>query len=263
MSAISDIVRVLPAQPGVCRLCRSWSDVYSRCWGCKELSAPLRHAAPVVLPLALADNPSSLQEALAAYKSSGTAASTAKALLLELLDAMLPRHEACLRRAADVTAFDFITFVPGTRDRGGAQPLQDLLGSSGWSAPRLEPLLAPLERSSDVRAYDLARFAVTTGVAGYTILLLDDTLTTGASALSAAGALQAAGAARVGIVVLGRHFRPDFKRCRLYHDEARREHFDPAWCALCDPRRPDSPLPNRELRRAVEGHSTWADEPPF
>lgn len=42
------------------------------------------------------------------------------------------------------------------------------------------------------------------------VLLIDDTWTTGANAQSAALALKAAGAGKVGVVVIGRHIREDY-----------------------------------------------------
>ena len=64
------------------------------------------------------------------------------------------------------------------------------------------------------------------------VLLIDDTWTTGASAQSAAAALKAAGAEHVAAVVIGRHLN------REWHENDRRirgiaRPFDWQACALC------------------------------
>jgi hypothetical protein len=48
-------------------------------------------------------------------------------------------------------------------------------------------------------------------VAGKSVLLLDDTWTTGGHAQSASYALLGASARAVALVVIGRHFRPDYE----------------------------------------------------
>jgi hypothetical protein len=55
------------------------------------------------------------------------------------------------------------------------------------------------------RTLDPARFQATDLLPGATVLLLDDTWVSGASAQSAAVALKLAGAAAVAVVVAGRH----------------------------------------------------------
>jgi hypothetical protein len=61
----------------------------------------------------------------------------------------------------------------------------------------------PLERSLNPW-----RFIAGRGAAGASVLLLDDTWVSGASAQSAAVALRMAGARHVAVVVLGRHVNP-------------------------------------------------------
>ena len=59
-------------------------------------------------------------------------------------------------------------------------------------------------------ADDVRRYTATEWLDGESVLLIDDTWTTGASVESAAHVLKAAGAERVGAVVIGRHVHPDF-----------------------------------------------------
>jgi orotate phosphoribosyltransferase len=67
---------------------------------------------------------------------------------------------------------------------------------------------------------------------GQSVLLIDDTWTTGANAQSAAAALKVAGAGPIGAVVIGRHLN------RAWHENDRRLRgisgpFDWRRCALC------------------------------
>jgi adenine/guanine phosphoribosyltransferase-like PRPP-binding protein len=60
------------------------------------------------------------------------------------------------------------------------------------------------------RAVDTRRYLATRRLAGESVLLIDDTWTTGANAESAAHVLKAAGAEAVGAVVIGRHIHEHF-----------------------------------------------------
>jgi len=78
------------------------------------------------------------------------------------------------------------------------------------------------------------KFVVTAPIEGRSVLLIDDTWTTGASAQSAAAALKAAGASATAAVVIGRHLN------REWHENDRRirgiaRPFDWSRCALCAP----------------------------
>jgi phosphoribosylpyrophosphate synthetase len=85
------------------------------------------------------------------------------------------------------------SMIPYTRDR-----YVDLLVSNpGLEADRQ----AHADRFLSIPGSDIA---------GSSVLLFDDTWTTGAHAQSAAWALKRAGAARVAILVIGRHFVPSF-----------------------------------------------------
>ena len=60
------------------------------------------------------------------------------------------------------------------------------------------------------REFDPRRFEVTRRLSGESVLLIDDTWTTGASAQSAAAALAEAGAGAVAAVVIGRYLNRDW-----------------------------------------------------
>jgi predicted amidophosphoribosyltransferase len=63
------------------------------------------------------------------------------------------------------------------------------------------------------------------------VLLIDDTWTTGGNAQSAALALRAAGAEKVAIVVIGRHFDRSFRDCETYYQQAKSIKF--TWDSCC------------------------------
>ena len=91
------------------------------------------------------------------------------------------------------------------------------------------------------------RYRATQVMTGHpAVLLVDDTWTTGGRAQSAAIALHDAGAARVAVVVLGRHFDRDFGSDETYYRQAKARKFTWDTCclepALDDLHRP-SPLP--------------------
>lgn len=229
---------MLPAQAGVCLVCRGWSGTAPRCSSCEKIRRFVGRDFPVILPLALAVNGKPLALALSRYKKLAIPKSVrfaARSDLLGLIDLMADRHESCLRQATGVAHFDRITFVPGTRDRNGFDPTFDLLQASAWSRSRCERTLKFVPGHDAPNKFDPERFVLHADVERQSVILVDDTLTTGSNVLSAAYALLDGGASTVAVAVLGRHFRPDFQRCQLYLNEAEVIPFDAAKCALCDP----------------------------
>lgn len=76
------------------------------------------------------------------------------------------------------------------------------------------------------------RYRATQAMAGRpAVLLVDDTWTTGGRAQSAAIALHDAGAARVAVVVLGRHFDRDFGPGETCYQQAKARKF--TWDTCC------------------------------
>ncbi len=110
--------------------------------------------------------------------------------------------------------------------------------SDCWSRPRSTRRRTSFTRTASSRCAQLD---------GRSVLLIDDTWTTGANAQSAAAALKSAGAGRVAAVVIGRHLN------REWHENDRRlrgitRPFDWSHCALCA--RPATP-PDPGGRSAV------------
>jgi len=102
-----------------------------------------------------------------------------------------------------MTAPTHACVVPSCRGRPGPHPLQALLReflALPWTVLRLQPGTDPW-----ARALDPDRFRAPYPLTGASVLLLDDTWTSGGRAQSAAVALKRAGARSVAAVVLGRH----------------------------------------------------------
>ncbi len=191
-----------PAGAGLCGYC--WRPVrpgQARCYQCGKYRECLPGLLPdVVVPIAYAAKGSHHATNLWRYKSDDPGAETARADLRALLLVFLRDHGRCVWRRAGVPGPSHVAVVPSGRGRPGTHPLQAMaapyltlpwvrLSADGGSAG-LDP---------DPRRFLLER------VAGASVLLLDDTWTSGASATGAAAALRLAGARSVAVVVLGRH----------------------------------------------------------
>ena len=87
---------------------------------------------------------------------------------------------------------------------------------AGPTRARHERILIRTEKRVDSRAFDAGKYAATRNLGSRSVLLIDDTWTTGANAQSAAAALKAAGAGPVASVVIGRHLN------REWHENDRR-----------------------------------------
>lgn len=151
------------------------------------LPAPVTPALPSAFPPALTP--------------AATFALTPAKLLVALLLVFLRDHGPCVWRAAGMAAPSHVAVVPSARNRPGVHPLLALI-SPYLAGPRIELSARPGDHP--VRDLDPGRFSAQP-VPGASVLLLDDTWTTGSTGQSAAMALRQAGAVSIAIVVLGRH----------------------------------------------------------
>jgi hypothetical protein len=150
----------------------------------------------------------------------------------------LAQHEECIARAAGTTGFELVTTVPSEdRDRDARHPLRWIVGDIvGSTRERYGRLLCRTTHPVQARAFDPHKYEAARQLGGESVLLIDDTWTTGANAQSAAAALKAAGAGPVAALVIGRHVT------REWHENDRRlkalpTPFDWNICALCTPAR--------------------------
>lgn len=217
--------------PGVCSICFNFTEGYSRCYACT-------HAEPwldVVSPISYSVAREQLHHALASYKRlSGNVAGRLRAELAAVLWRYLAVHEPCVASAAGAQAFQLVTSVPsGQRQRDAHHPLRRIVGELvGPTRGRHERLLERSEVPTPPREFHRGKFRATRALQGETVLMIDDTWTTGASAQSAAATLKAAGAGSIAAVVIGRHLNRD------WHENDRRlrgliRPFDWSACALC------------------------------
>jgi len=186
-----------------CRVCRgSVAGGFSRCYQCElHHSAAGRLLADAVLPVAYAVKGSQFAADLWRYKDGDREAGEK---LRALLGDFLRDHGPCAWRAAGMAAPPGkVAVVPSGQGRPGVHPLVPLVAS----CVRLPdvPLSA---RAPDVprgREIGFGWLHVDGPVAGENVLVVEDTWVSGGSAQSVAVALKLAGAARVVVVVLGRH----------------------------------------------------------
>jgi hypothetical protein len=197
--------------PGVCESCLNLTDGFSRCYACASL--PSRLAA--VAPISYSFSGGQLHHALAGYKRmTGTASRRMSVDLAAIVWRFLAEHEACVARAAGVDRFAIVTAVPsGDRGRDEHHPLRRIIAElCGVTRERHERLLMRSQTEVAGRAFDLHKYEPVRDLHGESVLLIDDTWTTGANAQSAAAALRDAGAARVGTVAIGRYLNREWRQ---------------------------------------------------
>lgn len=215
----------------VCQICFNFTHGYSRCYACAHGEQWLDVFDPISYSVAREQ----LHHALASYKRlGGEVARRLTAELAAVLWRHLAEHERCLADQAGIDGFTLVSTVPsGAREREAQHPLHRIVG--GLVAPtreRYEPLLERSFLDVGPRQFSPQKFHARRALNGESVLLVDDTWTTGSSAQSAAATLKAAGAGVVGAVVIGRHLN------REWHENDRRlrgitRPFDWSSCALC------------------------------
>jgi hypothetical protein len=218
------------AGTGVCRGCFDLTCSAEYCHRCARGTAALTAMVPVSYSIAHEQ----LHEGLAGYKrSDGPTARWLAVGLAGVLWRFLARHEPCLARAAEARSFDLVSTVPsGDPVRDEAHPLRRIVGELvGPTRGRYERLLHRSVVEARPREFSLQKYQSVRALAGESVLLVDDTWTTGASARSAAAALRAAGAGPIAAVVIGRHVNREWGQ----NDRHLRSlpPFDWSSCAMC------------------------------
>jgi predicted amidophosphoribosyltransferase len=190
--------------PGVCETCFNPTAGYERCYACTHNPTWLDVVAPISYSIAHEQ----LHHALAGYKRPPQ--DVARRFALELAAVLwrhLETHEACIARAAGTDAFEVVATVPSSsRARDGSHPLRQIVGQvAGPTRARYQPLLKRSDAPAPAHTFSVGKYQCAAELSGESVLLVDDTWTTGANAQSATAVLKTAGAGRVGVVVLGRH----------------------------------------------------------
>jgi predicted amidophosphoribosyltransferase len=156
-------------------------------------------------------------------------------LIAAVLWRRLARHERCLARMAGLATdqFDVITSVPSTSGREEAHPLENVVGGVvAGSAERYRGLLRLNRDDISPREVARDRFAAASQLPGTTVLLIDDTWTTGAKMQSASAALKLAGATSVGGVAIGRWFKNGYRENTEWLRNARKIGWSWSTCCL-------------------------------
>jgi hypothetical protein len=202
---------------------------YARCYQCERhgfLAAGL--LADVVVPISYAVKGTAMAADLWRYKAWSAPSARARTSLLALLLAFLNDHGACVWRRGAMSAPGRLAVVPTGSGRPGPHPLIEL------AAPylRLPPARLVIRPGGQGRELNVHRFLAAPTTPGASVLLLDDSWVSGASAQSAAAALKLAGAARVAIVVLGRHLDPADPAAAPLAARLTPVPYDPLECAV-------------------------------
>jgi len=218
------------SRPSSCDVCRGpVRPGFSRCYQCGRHDL-LGHGllADVVVPISYAIRGTPFADDLWRYKWWQAPSASARASVLALLLAFLADHGACVWRRAGMPPPGRLAVVPTGAGRPGPHPLLRLV------SPYLRLRACPLaiRPGSQGRDLDLDRFRAGQSVAGGSVLLLDDTWVSGASAQSAAAALKQAGARHVAVVVLGRHVNPEDPAAHLLLAGFAPARYDPSTCAV-------------------------------
>jgi predicted amidophosphoribosyltransferase len=231
LTALDETFLVTPRPGrGVCTMCFNLIKDHDRCYSCAHGGDTLAG----MLPVSYSIGHEQLHHALASYKRTGGRVSRHLAVeLAAMLWRFLDRHEHCLAGAAGIGRFELVTTVPSTdliRDQ--EHPLRVVVGELlGLTRDRYENLLHRTQATIEGRSFDRRKFAAARPLAGESVLLVDDTWTTGANAQSAAAALQAAGAGRVAALVIGRHVNREWGENNRHLQGL--PPFDWDVCALC------------------------------
>jgi len=232
LSALYEDVMLSPRRgPGVCSTCFNFTDGYARCYACDHG----RLVLDAVVPISYSVAREQLHHALASYKRlEGDVGRRLGACLAAILWRFLAEHERCVAHAAGADRFELVTVVPsGHGFRDERHPLRRIVGELvGPTRERHERLLRRSDAEAKPRSFSPEKFVAIQPIEGRSVLLIDDTWTTGASAQSAGAALKAAGADRTAAIVIGRHLN------RGWHENDKRirgiaRPFDWSKCALC------------------------------
>ena len=213
------LVPVAAPRVGICcETCRSGvGPGYDRCGPCN------RGDVPKVMPISMSVGSGQLHHRLRRYKDSPSSDERREhsLVLAVLLALFLQHHQRCLGDAPD-----FVVTVPSRR--------RDALRAVVRMIPTLrDKRIGVLNAigTSEAPRYELA----SQQVAGRSVLLLDDTFTSGKTITAANWALVSGGARIVGPLVIGRHFYPAYWTSVELWSCLRTHTWRLDSCGICDP----------------------------
>ncbi len=223
---VRPLTAAAPGAPETCAGCRGPARPgYARCYQCgRHELAGHGLLADAVVPISYAVKGTAFAAALWRYKSCTAPSRPARTWLLALLLAFLRDHGGCVWRHAGMPPPTRLAVVPSGCGRPGPHPLLEM------AAPYLRLPVLPLaiRHGSQGRDLDVDRFRAGAPASGASVLVIDDTWVSGASAQAATAALKLAGASHVAAVVLGRHVNPADPLAAGLAPAA----YDPSACAV-------------------------------
>ncbi|MFI6824087.1 hypothetical protein ACIBJE_24575 [Micromonospora sp. NPDC050187] len=204
---------------------------YAYCYPCQEHQTESGGLlADVVVPISYSPRIGQHHHHLRSYKATPPSMQ-ARWNLLALLLLFLRDHLDCVGDRMGGAPTHVVT-VPSTRGRPGPHVLETLMRTHTplpWLSAVPNPRYGPEARSFHADWFAVGQIDRS---APARPLILDDTWTTGSRAQSLAYALKRAGARSVGVVVLGRHVRPEHEASRPLLSAIQEPIFDPSVCAV-------------------------------
>ena len=219
-----------------CDVCRGpVRPGYARCYQCGQHDQFGQGLlADAVVPISYAVKGTAFADDLWRYKSGlgpgppDPSIRRARASILALLVIFLADHGGCVWRHAAMPPPVRLAVVPTGYGRPEPHPLLSL-ASPSLRLPVCRLAIRPGRQGRDL---DLGRFDAHRVPPGTSVLLLEDSWVSGASAQSAAAALKLAGARHVAIVVVGRHVNPADPGAAPLLTRLVRARYDPLACAV-------------------------------
>jgi hypothetical protein len=229
--------QVPAAGPGVCAVCRSGpGSGFGICFSCERVMRQVSQPVRNVVPISLYRLNSQLWHVMRYFKDgSGHGAELLALQVAAIIARFTAQHLPCIEGVTGGN-LTVVTTVPSTRSpaRPGRHPMETAIGRVGALAGMREHLLERGPARADHNLADDHAFTVRRPLRGERVLLLDDTLTTGARLQSAASTLSINGASAVTAVVVGRVIDPGWNdNCRRIWEQARESQFSFGQCCLC------------------------------
>lgn len=186
------------------------------------------------MPITLYEGQSQLHTVLRGYKDSldPDASKHFTLQVAALIARFLRDHGRCIHAAAG-REWDTLTIVPSLSGRVGKHPLEQALRMTQDHRPLYQRLLHTTGVALGRREVNPGAYSFDLAARGRSVLLVDDTFTSGSHVQSAAAALRAAGADVVAALVVGRYVNPHFsEETRVLWEAQRGTDFDFNRCCL-------------------------------
>lgn len=223
---------------------------WETCYSCFHVMGQLTRPCSLVVPISLSEPFGQLHHVLKHYKNPDMDPVTRGAFILQvtgILARFLSAHRSCIERSAK-REWNLITIVPSTSGRSGEHPLETAIRRSPWLRSQFENVLFPGSVAVTHNQASNNGFAALAKVKDRSVLLIDDTFTSGSRCQSAASALSLAGANVVAIVPLARIIRIDWsEECEALWNRSRKRQYDFKYCCVGD----HSPPPKKKSSREV------------